>query len=602
MSRLLIRAISALVALTLVGNVGVTPPPASGRPMAPRVDTSERDSSLRAAPRRHTITATFTGDTEGLRLIVVTATGRTVGSARLTSNPTAVRVRTAPITSLRGVTLQLVNDRSTSSAAARARSGDYLGPVVLGWKGTQRTSASTVYTKFAASTSRSVALGKVKVEKITAKQGFAYTVKNDLGRSIDTRSGQGAAARKGVPLGVGTYGRRATARTSEAGESSSIRVGEGPSADDTLGGDRDDDGIPNAFDVDDDGDGTTDSADGTTPTQVVVPEDLDTGALCAPESLRIFTNLKATQPRFAGSINSYAPGDFTATRARSAAIVTSTMSMVIAPIDDVCGERAIRTELKGIGVPYAPADYQELAGTCATGDYQWSIGAGEMCAGDPSRRFDFGSGYTFTATDLPSGQDVFSMRVTTDAGNSYEFVSTAGFVFVTHPMLTEFAVTDDGRTPAADDWVAIDYDTTMTTPDGVGVVTEPTIAVAEQQDVWLRVLRPQRLAIDGEASDSGFVDLGGFRYTPDIPNGASPGNGPGRCDALSHTDEQLPSDKPTRSITEPRVLELRWDLSECYGVAPRFAPWQPGPTDFDIQVEPSGPGGNSAQKVRLTYV
>jgi len=54
-------------------------------------------------------------------------------------------------------------------------------------------------------------------------------------------------------------------------------------------------------------------------------------------------------------------------------------------------------------------------------------------------------------------------------------------------------------------------------------------------------------------------------------------------------------------IASPPVMILEWAIgAKCYGVPPKSVPWAPGASDFDIQVEPSGPGGNSAQKIRIT--
>ena len=60
--------------------------------------------------------------------------------------------------------------------------------------------------------------------------------------------------------------------------------------DDLLGGDKDDDGIPNAFDVNDDGDATVDSADSSTPAPQVGVED----SACAKVEFKIFTNINST--------------------------------------------------------------------------------------------------------------------------------------------------------------------------------------------------------------------------------------------------------------------------------------------------------------------
>jgi hypothetical protein len=228
----------------------------------------------------------------------------------------------------------------------------------------------------------------------------------------------------------------------------------------------------------------------------------------------------------------------------------------------------------------------ELGKTCGTGDYQWIIGAGKMCGTDASG-FSFGSAYTFGATDLPTGQDTFSMKVETADGKSYEFTSSPGFVFVTHPMF--IAYSNDGTT-----YKNIDYATTIPSPEGPRI-NEPTISVTQSQTLYLKVYRPQRLAMDGEAGE--FYDLGGFKFTPDIPNGNP---SVGKCDALTSTDTVMTSDTPIDTANPP-VMILQWAIgTKCYGVAPKNIAWAPAPSDFDIQVEPSGPGGNSAQKIRIT--
>jgi hypothetical protein len=62
----------------------------------------------------------------------------------------------------------------------------------------------------------------------------------------------------------------------------------------------------------------------------------------------------------------------------------------------------------------------------------------------------------------------------------------------------------------------------------------------------------------------------------------------------------MTTDTPIDEAAKPQFI-LQWSIgSKCYGVPPRNAGWQPGGGDFDIKVEPTGPGGNSAQKVRIT--
>ncbi|MBJ7362647.1 MAG: hypothetical protein JHD36_07835, partial [Ilumatobacteraceae bacterium] len=111
----------------------------------------------------------------------------------------------------------------------------------------------------------------------------------------------------------------------------------------------------------------------------------------------------------------------------------------------------------------------------------------------------------------------------------------------------------------------------------------------------------QRFAIDGEAS--GFYNLGGFRYTPDMPNppsdGVSGGNF-GKCDGATYTDGEMPTDTLANSSdsTATSTLQVSWDLQACFTA--RSKSWSTGTVTIDIQVEPSGPGGNSAQKLFLT--
>jgi len=261
------------------------------------------------------------------------------------------------------------------------------------------------------------------------------------------------------------------------------------------------------------------------------------------------------------------------------------MTMVFSPITQVCGSPVTRSYLKGIDVAYAPTDYVELAKPCGTGDYQWLIGAGKMCGTDASG-FSFGTAYTFGDT-LPTGQDTFSMKVDTADGKSYEFTSSPGFVFVTHPMF--IAYSNDGT-----NYTNIDYTKTTTGPEGARI-TEPTISVTQSQTLYLKVYRPQRLAMDGEDGD--FYDLGGFKFTPDIPNGTP---SVGKCDLLTSTDTEMTSDTPINAANPP-VMTLQWAIgTKCYGAPPKNIAWAPAASDFDIQVEPSGPGGNSAQKIRIT--
>ena len=589
--------------------------------------------------KTYSVTATVKGG-KNLTVLLISGSGRLLASKKVTGANQKITLKSPATASIGGTSLQLVNSGGTSK-------GSYFGPVTIGHKGKSATSASRVYTRLKQSISTSVKLGTLTIKKVGAgKQGYATA--SATSSSADTSVGAQVSASKGRPTGVGTFGKTSGVAIKSYGVSATAagdpcsppntatcgpegkeigppsgnpvnppnppttgqpatgqpttgqpttgQPNAGPpnpgqptqqgavvNKDETLGGDADDDGIPNAFDVNDDGDAVLDSADATTPAPKAAADDGTT--TCGAVDFKIFTNYKATQGGFAGTINAYGVGGFKADKVNIASTITKSMTMVFSPITQVCGSPVTRSYLKGIDVAYAPTDYVELAKPCGTGDYQWLIGAGKMCGTDASG-FSFGTAYTFGDT-LPTGQDTFSMKVDTADGKSYEFTSSPGFVFVTHPMF--IAYSNDGT-----NYTNIDYTKATTGPEGARI-TEPTISVTQSQTLYLKVYRPQRLAMDGEEGD--FYDLGGFKFTPDIPNGTP---SVGKCDALTSTDTEMTSDTPINAASPP-VMTLQWAIgTKCYGAPPKNIPWAPAPSDFDIQVEPSGPGGNSAQKIRIT--
>ena len=586
--------------------------------------TSPVAAAVQSFGKTYTVTATVKGG-KNLTVLLVSGTGRLLASKKVTGTSQSITLKSPATASIGGTTLQLVNN-------AGASKGTYFGPVTIGHKGTSTAKASRVYTQLKQSISTSVKLGTLTIKKVGAgKQGYATA--SATSSSADTSVEAQVSASKGRPTGVGTFGKTSGVAIKSYGVSATAvgdpcspagtgtcgpdgkvlgpptgqpttgqpttgqpttgqpttgqpnaQQGAAVNKDETLGGDADDDGIPNAFDVNDDGDAVLDSADASTPAPKVAADNGTT--TCGAVDFKIFTNYKATQGGYAGTINAYGVDAFKADKTNIAATITKTMSMVFSPITEVCGSAVTRSFLKGVGAAYAPSDYVELVKPCGTGDYQWLIGAGKMCGFDASG-FSFGSAYTFGATDLPTGQDTFSMKVETADGKSYEFTSSPGFVFVTHPMF--IAYSNDGT-----NYNSINYANSTIGPEGARI-NEPTISVTQAQTLYLKVYRPQRLAMDGEAGE--FYDLGGFKFTPDIPNGNP---SVGKCDPLTSTDTTMTSDTPV-DLANPPVMILQWAIgSKCYGVPPKNVVWAPAPSDFDIQVQPSGPGGNSAQKIRIT--
>ena len=572
----------AIVALLAAG-VGLSTTSVSAR--APQVQS--------AAPKQYTVKAKIAG-AKNKTVLLVAKTGRVLASKKITSNAATAVTLTTPskpkIATLAGATLQLVSSTT----------GDYFGPILLGWYGSSRTQASKVYTKFSSSATTTVDLKTITIKNVSAsnKQGFGYTAISSS--QVDKTAASTTKATKGVPKGVGNYGKAKTASASAlfvTGNRSPMACPPtcpSPAAvdvDDLDGGDADDDGIPNAFDVNDDGDSKVDSADSNTPEPNVSGSSTDADTCEAAASFHIFTNYKATDPSFADTLNFYGTGSHAATDASIFTQVAASMSMVFSPITQVCGETVEKMEIKGVGVSYAPTAYAEVI-EGDTGDIQWQIGQGTI---NNVATTGF-TAQTFTEqASLPSGQDTFMQRVTTTSGKVYEFTATAGFVFVTHPMLQGYCVkttTDTSLSCVSSfQFTTIDY-----TASSI-----PAISIASTETLVLRMYRPQRFAIDGEPS--GFYNLGGFRYTPDMPNAPSngaPGGNFGKCDAATYTDAEMKTDTlASSSDSAPTsTLQASWDLQACFTA--RSKSWSTGTVTIDIQVEPSGPGGNSAQKLFLT--
>ena len=307
------------------------------------------------ASKQYTVKASIAG-AKNKTLLLVAKTGRVLASKKITSNAATAVTLTTPskpkITTLAGATLQLVSSTT----------GDYFGPILLGWYGSSRTSASKVYTKFSSSAPTTIDLKTITIKNVSAskKQGYGYTA--IASSQVDKTTASTTKAKDGVPVGVGTYGKKRTTSASSlfvTGNRSPMACPPTcPAAVnvDTLdGGDADDDGIPNAFDVNDDGDSKVDSADSITPT--FTPNSLgsstDAETCEAAASFHIFTNYKATAPNFADTLNFYGTGIHGATDASIFTQVAASMSMVFSPITQVCGDAVTKMEIKGVGVSYA---------------------------------------------------------------------------------------------------------------------------------------------------------------------------------------------------------------------------------------------------------
>jgi hypothetical protein len=122
--------------------------------------------------------------------------------------------------------------------------GRYAGPIVLG--GTNSKVSTTFSGKLVSPKQRKLALGKVTLKSGYAQVGKAAT--KSLGVAVSKAT---TKARKGKPLGAGQLGLVSTGSTANV---SAFVTG-------AAGSDEDRDGIPNAFDADDDGDLILDPSD-----------------------------------------------------------------------------------------------------------------------------------------------------------------------------------------------------------------------------------------------------------------------------------------------------------------------------------------------------
>ena len=517
---------------------------------------------------------------KGKTVLLIADTGKVLGSQAISKSPTTLKITSNSKTSnLSGATLQLV----TTSG------GDYYGPVVLGW-----SSKTKVYTQFGTKpTSKGkYAVGNLSVKGITTLQGYAKVAKS-LSPSKKQVKNSVTKAVNYKPVGVGTYG-KAPGGTNAQAFLSNLRNFNGASlvgdfdirnaiADDQKfdGGDADGDGLPNAFDVNDDGDGKLDQADTNTPAPNI-------GANCeVAASLNVFTNFKSTGLNFAGNVNRFGSGSFEATDSNIATAMTSTLSVVMSNVQNVCGSPVSKTYFKGVGsVPYAPKEYVDITGYAGS-DYQWTVGDGKI----GGRQVPGLSSYAFSAPNEISGQDALVMKVITADGKEYEFASSMGFVFITHPQPKSFTVGAGSAENVTYSGSSATFGVNATHSMQSGTNFMAVGSGPSQLKIEFRV--PQRLAIDGESGK--YWNLGNMDYFPDIPNGfGGSGGGPGKCDAQKNTDTRADSE-----ATSEVTFVATFDLGRCF--TDRGQTWTPSSTlAVDLQVVPITGGGNSAQKIGLT--
>lgn len=417
----------------------------------------------------------------GHRLVALSYTGA-VTAAR------TVKGRVTVVPPARTFTLHLVGP-----------TGRYAGPVVVG-KGPKGTTVMGV--------------------RAGAKLGVIRKVKGTwvaTPSAVFTDRSRTANAKKGVPLGARSLGLVKSAPKGLAG----------------AGRDLDRDGVPGAYDIDDDGDRILDNLDrnpgaasiaqvpGTAPGTVPgTPPGTVPGGATDP---RIFSNLKLP---LESSLNANAGVD----RAQIDAALkgSSTLAIAVPAGDEVeldcgrlayCGPGGTGTILDGgAAFPGTVDSDGDGFGTITkgvTGDFQLKPNA--------------------TSTQIGSG-DAFIWRSTT-GGVETPIPGVLNYQFVTTPAITSFQV--NGGTTSG-----VAYPVAPSDPGTFG--TPITVPATGDVSVTFTLWRPQRAAISAAGETGDWVDIGGLSYSVDMPNGPSTpgapgGPGPGLCpgSTLSTTDPNL---------------------------------------------------------------
>ena len=502
---------------------------------------------------------------KGYTIVVVQSNGK-AKKLKVTSTKGTFKVT--------GVTL------SGASINLISSTGQYWGPVVLAGSGTK------VYETIKGS-------GNLALGTVTRKTGYAVAV------APKTRYQTGAAysvkAAKGKPVGASKLGR--------------VKVGNGTS---TLAGyngpgkDADLDGIPGAFDIDDNGNLILDNVDRTgragkrlalvrafapalrdicpTPDQPQpagctppTPPSSGGGTSSATTEFKLFSNFKLTDRT---SINANI-GTITDLNALIALAVPTTVTLATEVIggstatldclgNTYCTSHTVGSTIYPL-VNFAAATftgtYLDLA-TGPTGDAQISPGAAPA---------DIGAG------------DAFIEMV---GASSYP--GTLNFVFNTAPALASYNVGSGVQ--------AVTYDASGVAATGMSQAAPITLA-AGATSLTVTFWRPQREALSTETGT--WTDIGGLTYradTPNTPAGSAKHSCTGAYSAATSNGAVVATTATSDGVLDPALdaeanvdNTISWtiDLATCFD-------WSlmASGTAFDLDIQAvSAFGDNAARKL-----
>lgn len=418
-------------------------------------------------------------------------------------------------------------------------------------------SKSQVYTLFKAGKN----LGKLK------KMGPAY-VRKTVSLASVVRSAK-TSATNFVPIGVQSNG---LVVPSDTVTSSRFSLAVEPP------NDVDRDGLVDAIDIDDDGDGIIDN--------------YDTSSTTPPsQSFSVFSNLKLSME---DSLNLHATG-------LSTELVSDALANYQTLAIQVAGTEEETTELDcgslsycsagGTGSipPEGTADFPGLPGGAYDPD---GDGHGTITRG-PTGDFQLKTGASMA--DIQGG-DILLQKISGSGGETTEVPGTLNFVFTSTPAMKSIAV---NANPAQ----TIDYQAA----DRLGSLNN-CVQVPATGNVSLTITgwRPQRLGVVS-AGEATYMDLGHSMLTIDIPNAPAiapsiGGAGPGNCAGEFYAENDTHLESASVGLQDVRgdieasisnTYTFTIDVTGCLGEIS----WNSGERlQLDLQFR-SNDGDNAAQKI-----
>ena len=564
------------------------------------VSTSVGLSIVSASPIQGAAAVTVTGKlgaaASGWKVVMVGAGGQSLVSAVDTGGSFSLRTSA---TAAKRATLQMVDS-----------SNRYVGPIVIGKEKVGKSTCS--HHQLAG---KSVKLGTLK---LNTAQGFAIPSKAPKS-TVHTRSAVLAKGTSGQPLSAGTAGivKVTTAQMNACGKAvKGTSIATSQDANITMGGDLDNDGLPNALDADDDGDQEVDAIDKTT------PESAGMNPWIAVRSSNPLFNASVSTGLTPENVNSvlgtsgnYSIQFFVGNRNLLGQASLNGVKWVWVDCGNLvyCGGSAptatnTNTHLQNSNTGVAWKSYNggfkvESTGSPATSGLDTSLGTNPggngnaLYLGNRNTGNDPGGSVYWQASVFPNQGantltnvkpgDVYTLRFGTDDGEKSVTM-----------MLNPHAVTVPGLTTVN----GAAYTGGALKPDASGKLA-------------LKFFRPQRLATTGETGT--FKDMGGLRYgiifmgqmdTPcDIAtysayDAFTPATGADASDMGNRlaplTDKQTTDSDTSASATQ---LSFTIDVRSCIGAATYDA--AAAGTSWGIQLNASGQmltGGMNRASLDLT--